>query len=43
MMTAYDIQAEKELKAWQKKMLSRPSLFNKLSKKITNQNQRMDT
>jgi hypothetical protein len=36
MMTAYDIQAEKELKVWQKKMLSRPSLFNKLSKQLQN-------
>lgn len=34
MMTAYDIQADKELKIWQQKMLRKPSLINKLSKKI---------
>ena len=31
-MSAYQSQAKKELKAWQKQMLRRPSFFNKLSK-----------
>jgi len=34
MMTVYEQLANKELTAWQKKMLSRPSLLNNLSKKI---------
>ena len=34
MMNTYDQQAQKELTAWQKKMLSKPSLLNNLSKKI---------
>jgi hypothetical protein len=34
MITAYEQSALKELTAWQKKMLSRPSLLNNLSKKI---------
>ncbi len=33
-MNTYDQQAQKELTAWQKKMLSKPSLLNNLSKKI---------
>jgi hypothetical protein len=33
-MTAYEQSALKELTAWQKKMLGRPSLLNNLSKKI---------
>lgn len=33
-MTAYEETVHKELTAWQKKMLSRPSLLNNLSKKI---------
>lgn len=33
-MTAYELEAQKELQAWQKKMLRRPSLFNNLSKRI---------
>jgi hypothetical protein len=33
-MNTYDQQAQKELAAWQKKMLSKPSLLNNLSKKI---------
>ena len=32
-MSAYQSQAKKELKAWQKQMLRRPSFFNKLSKR----------
>ncbi len=34
MKSEYEIHVRKELKAWQKKMLSRPSLFSKLSKRI---------
>lgn len=34
MDTAYEKQAADELKAWQQKMLRRPGLFNKLSKRI---------
>ena len=33
-MNAYDQQVHTDLTAWQKKMLSRPSLLNKLSKKL---------
>ena len=33
-MNAYDESVSVELKAWQKKMLKRPSLLNSLSKKI---------
>ena len=33
-MNTYDQQAQKELTDWQKKMLSKPSLLNNLSKKI---------
>ncbi|MGN6601190.1 MAG: EcsC family protein [Ginsengibacter sp.] len=36
MVNAYEMLAKKELKAWQKKMLRRPSLFQKLSKKFQN-------
>ncbi|MFC0775736.1 EcsC family protein [Terrimonas alba] len=32
-MDAYQLQAKKELKGWQKQMLRRPSFFNKLSKR----------
>ncbi len=34
MMTAYEIQVDKDLKTWQNKMLRKPSLINKLSKII---------
>lgn len=33
-MNNHELQAKHELKSWQKKMLRRPSLFNKLSKKM---------
>ena len=33
-MNAYDESVDLELKAWQKKMLRRPSIFNSLSKRI---------
>ena len=33
-MNAYDESVSVELKAWQKKMLKRPSLLNSLSKKV---------
>src|SRR5258705_13737626 len=33
-MNAYDESVRNELKAWQKKMLKRPSLLNSLSKKV---------
>ncbi|HEX6848889.1 MAG TPA: EcsC family protein [Chitinophagaceae bacterium] len=33
-VNAYDESVSVELKAWQKKMLKRPSLFNKLSKRV---------
>lgn len=34
MNEAYRVSAEKELAVWQRKMLQRPSLFNKLSKRL---------
>ena len=33
-MDAYELQVMTELSAWQKKMMHRPSLLNKLSKKV---------